>query len=64
MALLQDNDYKEICNLTGLSITTVRRLYQGQYTLNVRYGTIQALAIAAGLEIVTNPYKISVRLIK
>ena len=45
------SDSKEICNLTGLSMSTINRLSIGNFTLAVRYGTIQALAGAAGLHV-------------
>ena len=62
--LLEDKDFKEVSNLTGLSLSTIHRLYNGEYTLNVRWGTIQALGIAAGLEITSTPYQSTVRLVK
>lgn len=44
-------DYKEIANATGLSLRTIRRLVHHDFTLAVRYGTIQALGYAAGLRL-------------
>lgn len=62
--LSEKNDDKEICNLTGLSISTIQRLWRGHYSLAVRFGTIQALAAAAGLRVELTEYGCEVRLIK
>lgn len=43
--LLADCDYKEICNLTGLSYSTIWRLYTGRFSLKVDAGTVQALCV-------------------
>ena len=61
--LLAEYDFKECCNLTGLSISTIHRLYSGEYTCNVRFGTIQALATAAGLEIVFASSDVSLKFV-
>ena len=44
-------DDKEVCNATGLSLSTVYRLYNEQFSLSIRFGTVQALAAAAGYKI-------------
>lgn len=54
---------KEICNMTGLSLSTIQRLWHGSYTIAVRFGTIQALAAAAGLQIHLTEYGCEVRLV-
>lgn len=61
--LSETHDNKEICNLTGLSISTIQRLWYGHYTLAVRFGTIQALAAAAGLRVELTEYGCEVRII-
>lgn len=56
-------DGKEICNLTGLSLSTINRLWRGNYTLAIRFGTVQALAAAAGLRVELTEYGCEVRLV-
>jgi len=54
MAVLYEKhgtDDKEMANLTGLSTSTLRRLALGEYSLAVRFGTVQAAAAAAGFKI-------------
>lgn len=43
-----DDDLKEVANQTGLCVATLRRLKYGKLTLLVRFGTVQALGMAAG----------------
>ena len=50
-AILEEKlDYKEICNKTHLSLSTIMRLATNEFSLCVRFGTIQALGYAAGLK--------------
>lgn len=44
-------DFKELSNKTQLSVSTLYRLNNRKFTLKVRFGTIQALGIAAGLRL-------------
>lgn len=60
-ALSEKYDNKELCNRTGLSLSTLHRLWTGQFTLAVRFGTIQALAAAAGLKVELGEYGCEVR---
>ena len=63
--LLNSTDFKEISNLTLLSLPTIYKLHKGKnITLAVRFGTIQALCAAAGLKVVTTPFGMDVRLVK
>lgn len=48
-AVLDGLTTEEIARKSGLSKSTVYRLYTGRFTINSRYGTIQALGAAAGL---------------
>lgn len=47
--IIEETDMKEVCNMTGLSLTTIYRLAQGRATLATHYGTVLKLANAAGL---------------
>lgn len=49
--LLSDRSTAEIAELSGLCASTVYRLSKGEGTLLCRYGTIQAIGLAAGLQI-------------
>lgn len=49
--LIDETDYKEIANRTHLSISTLHRIQSDKLTLNVRFGTIQALCCAAGVKL-------------
>ena len=42
---------QDVAKLTGLSKTTINRLWSGKITLATHFGTVQALAMAAGLEL-------------
>lgn len=44
-------DYKEVCNASGLSLSTIRRLHNGTYTTAIRFSTVQRLGAAAGLSL-------------
>lgn len=57
-------DFKEVCNKSGLSLTTIYRLSGGDFTGCVRFNTIQSLGIAAGLQLHMDEYKAKVVLIK
>lgn len=46
--LIGETDLREIVNRTGLHISTVQRLANGQASLYCRYNTIDALGRAAG----------------
>ena len=54
--LLGDYDFKEICNLSKLSLRTIRRLYCGDYSLKLQWNTVQKLAAAANLKFTTDEY--------
>lgn len=49
---LDGYDDKEIANFAGRSHYTIRRLRAGQYSLDIRYRTVEALGAAAGLKLV------------
>jgi len=61
--MLTDYDNKEICNLSGLSLRTINRLHSLEFSLCIQFKTVQALGIAAGLEISLTPYSSEVRLL-
>lgn len=62
-SMLEEFDDKELSNLTGLSLSTIRRLYLGRYTLAVQYRSIQAISAVAGIELVSSdPNKVDSRL--
>lgn len=44
-------DDKEVCNATGLSLSTVYRVFNGQFSLAIRFSTVQAIAAAAGFKV-------------
>lgn len=45
-------DFKEIANASTLSLSTIKRLARGEFSLNVRYGTIQAFGLVAGVKLI------------
>ena len=47
--MLSQDTLVEIAEKSGLSVTTIHRLWWGRYTLAVQFGTIQSLGYAAGL---------------
>lgn len=51
-ASLEGYDDKEIANFTGRSHYTIRKLRIGQYSLDIRYRTVESLGAAAGLKLV------------
>jgi transcriptional regulator with XRE-family HTH domain len=51
-ALLEtDHTLKQIADKARLCPSTISRLHSGEFTLAVRFGTVQALAAVAGLVI-------------
>lgn len=63
-AMLEDLTPTQIAEKTGLSRTTIHRLYHNDITLAVRFGTIHVLGIAAGLRLEMTEHKVRVRLAK
>ncbi len=61
--LLRDLPVKEICARSGLSTTTVYHLMASKVSLNMRYGTVQRFACAAGLEIVWQNSEFDLKLV-
>ena len=57
---LEEYDYKEVCNLSGLSLATIYRLDRGEFGLCCRFGTIQAIGLAAGLRFSLEDNRVSV----
>lgn len=47
----QGHCLREICNRTGLSMSTIIRLTSGKFSSAVRIGTVQKLGTAAGLSL-------------
>lgn len=62
-ALIGEDDLKEIVNRTHLSISTLRRLALEEYTLAIRWGTIQRLSAAAGVRLVLTKTTASMELV-
>lgn len=56
-------DSKEIANKAVVSFSTVERLKAGQFSLCIRFGTVQGLGIAAGLKLEQTEYSSGVVLI-
>lgn len=48
---INEPDLKEVSNHTLLSVSTLKRIQTRKLSLNVRFGTIQALGLAAGLKL-------------
>lgn len=46
-----DCSLAQVAEKTGLGISTIYRLWEGNYTLAIRFGTAQAMAYAAGLKL-------------
>lgn len=61
---LDGYDDKEIANFSGKSYYTIRRLRAGQYTLDIRYRTVEALGAAAGLKLVIGEHSASVEMVR
>lgn len=55
--------FETIALRTGLSRRTVTRLWKGEFTLNVRFGTIQALATAAEISLSPRENSVSGKLL-
>lgn len=60
----ETSDYKEISNKSGLSVSTIGRLANQNFTGCVRFNTVQSLGIAAGLRLDITEYKATVVLIR
>lgn len=60
----ETQDFKEIANRTGLSVSTLYRLAVEDYTLAVRFGTVQAIGLAAGLSLRSTETGYAVALVK
>jgi len=58
---LEENDPKELANLTGLSVTTLWRLRTHQSTLATHFRTMQSLGAAAGLSLDIATLRVTVR---
>lgn len=54
LLMLSDLSLKELSNRASLSTATLGRFRSGKYTLNVRWGTVQCLSVAAGLRVTHN----------
>lgn len=63
-AMLTEYDFKEIANLTGLCLSTIQRLYNGQYSLMIRWNTVDCLATAAGIRISRTKTGLKLRLVR
>lgn len=61
--MLEGKSLKEVSKATGLSLSTIYRLWYGQFSLDIRYRTVQAMGHAAGLELTWKGRKAKVRLI-
>jgi len=46
-----ESTLREIAAASRLSVTTVHRLFSGQYTTAVHFGTVQKLGAACGLRL-------------
>jgi hypothetical protein len=67
--LLRDYDAKEISNKSGLSLSTVYKLLSSRkglsgLSLAIRFGTVQAFAAAAGLEILWKGSEFDLRIVE
>ncbi len=60
---LDEPDFKEIANKSGLSLSTIHRLANGEATLCTRFGTVQALGYASGLAFELTDFGAAVRLV-
>lgn len=61
--MLEDKSLKEVAKLTGLSLSTIYRLWNNQISLDMRFRTVQAMGKAAGLELTWKGKRASVRLV-
>jgi hypothetical protein len=62
-SLIDTEDMKEISNLTGLHLSTIYKLKNGEYTLRIQVRTKLRVLGAAGLKAVTTEYGTQVRLV-
>jgi hypothetical protein len=60
--LLEPESQKSIARRSGLHVSTVRRLARGEATLLTRFGTVQALAVAAGLHVTVERRQFKLRI--
>lgn len=58
---LSEYKYREICEMTGLSSTTVWRLKSGNYTGCMRVNTVQRLGFAAGFKYFDNGQSVAIK---
>lgn len=61
LIIIDEDDAREVANRTGLSVSTIRRLAMGEYTLRVQFRTVQALCLAAGISFDTETGRVKVR---
>lgn len=61
---IDEEDYKEISNKTGLCLSTIYRIAAGKISLHTRAGTIQAIGVAAGMQLNMSKHKARVVLVK
>lgn len=57
-------DIKEVSNVTGLSVSTIRRLASGDVSLKMQFRTIQNLAIGAGFVLTLEQSKLMLRVVE
>ena len=62
-AMLEEQTYAEVAENSGLSLGTIYRLQNHDFTLRVQFRTVQALGIAAGLRLEWTKYAAAVKLI-
>jgi hypothetical protein len=63
LSLLDGYDDKEICNLTGLCLSTVKRYKRGEYTGCCHWNTIQRFSKASGLQLTWTENRFTMRLV-
>ena len=61
-AMMEDLSFKQVAEKSGLSETTIRRLYAGEASLATHFGTVQALGMAAGLQLEMTERKAKLKL--
>lgn len=54
---------KRIAELCGLSYWTIWRMRSGEFSLKIRYDTVQRVATVAGLRLTSTEYGFQVRLV-
>lgn len=62
--LLSDYKSSEVADLTGLSVSTINRVSQGDVSLAIRWGTVEAIGLAAGLKLQMTEYSAKLRLVR